>query len=156
MGDRVVPDVTLVPYAARMDANDRLLTPGEVAAMFRVDPKTVTRWAKVGRIKSTRTLGGHRRFSESEVRARLEDGFEPDADPLLKDLHAEVVARSSEISADHESVKQADQELRNRLSGLRDEPRRVIARCDATADRGGRVPHGGCRERHRHGLLPAA
>ena len=48
-----------------------LLTPGEVAAMFRVDPKTVTRWAKAGKLTSIRTLGGHRRYRESEVRALL-------------------------------------------------------------------------------------
>lgn len=51
-----------------------LLTPGEVAALFRVDPKTVTRWAAAGRISSIRTPGGHRRFRESEVRALLEGG----------------------------------------------------------------------------------
>ncbi|NYG59698.1 excisionase family DNA binding protein [Nocardioides daedukensis] len=50
----------------RTDA-DNLLTPSEVAALFRVDPKTVTRWAKAGKIGSIRTLGGHRRFRESEV-----------------------------------------------------------------------------------------
>ena len=55
-----------------MDTGDRLLTPGEVAALFRVDPKTVTRWAAAGRISSIRTPGGHRRFRESEVRALLE------------------------------------------------------------------------------------
>lgn len=49
-----------------------LLTPAEVAAMFRVDPKTVTRWAKDGRLSSIRTPGGHRRYEESEVRALLE------------------------------------------------------------------------------------
>nr|WP_278250820.1 MULTISPECIES: BldC family transcriptional regulator [unclassified Actinopolyspora] len=48
-----------------------MLTPGEVAAMFRVDPKTVTRWATAGRIGSIRTPGGHRRFRESEVRTML-------------------------------------------------------------------------------------
>lgn len=48
-----------------------LLTPGEVAAMFRVDPKSVTRWAKQGRLSSIKTPGGHRRFKESEVRALL-------------------------------------------------------------------------------------
>ena len=52
----------------------RLLTPGEVATLFRVDPKTVTRWAAAGRISSIRTPGGHRRFRESEVRALLEGG----------------------------------------------------------------------------------
>jgi excisionase family DNA binding protein len=51
--------------------HDRLLTPGEVAALFRVDPKTVTRWAASGRISSIRTPGGHRRYRESEVRAML-------------------------------------------------------------------------------------
>lgn len=50
---------------------DRLLTPGEVAVLFRVDPKTVTRWASAGRIGSIRTPGGHRRYRESEVRALL-------------------------------------------------------------------------------------
>ncbi len=52
----------------------RLLTPGEVALMFRVDPKTVTRWAAAGRISSIRTPGGHRRFRESEIRALLDGG----------------------------------------------------------------------------------
>ena len=56
---------------ARAPARDRLLTPGEVASLFRVDPKTVTRWASAGRIGSIRTPGGHRRFRESEVRALL-------------------------------------------------------------------------------------
>lgn len=48
-----------------------LLTPAEVAAMFRVDPKTVTRWAKAGKLSSIRTLGGHRRYRETEVRQLL-------------------------------------------------------------------------------------
>ena len=56
---------------ARAPQRDRLLTPGEVATLFRVDPKTVTRWASAGRIGSIRTPGGHRRFRESEVRALL-------------------------------------------------------------------------------------
>lgn len=51
--------------------SDRLLTPGEVAALFRVDPKTVTRWAASGRISSIRTPGGHRRYREVEIRALL-------------------------------------------------------------------------------------
>ena len=48
-----------------------VLTPSEVATMFRVDPKTVTRWAKAGKLTSIRTLGGHRRYRETEVRALL-------------------------------------------------------------------------------------
>lgn len=50
---------------------DRFLTPAEVADIFRVDPKTVTRWAAAGRLDSIRTPGGHRRFRESDVRALL-------------------------------------------------------------------------------------
>jgi excisionase family DNA binding protein len=52
--------------------DDALLTPSEVAAMFRVNPKTVTRWARAGKISAIRTLGGHRRFRESEIRQFLE------------------------------------------------------------------------------------
>ena len=50
-----------------------LLTPAEVAAAFRVDPKTVTRWAKTGKLSCIRTLGGHRRYLATEVRAILYD-----------------------------------------------------------------------------------
>lgn len=51
--------------------DDELLTPAEVAALFRVDPKTVTRWARAGKITAIRTLGGHRRYRSSEVYALL-------------------------------------------------------------------------------------
>jgi len=50
---------------------EKLLTPAEVASLFRVDPKTVTRWAKAGKLNSIRTLGGHRRYRESEVQGLL-------------------------------------------------------------------------------------
>ena len=46
---------------------DTLLTPAEVAKLFRVDPKTVTRWAKGGKLSSIRTLGGHRRYRKEEI-----------------------------------------------------------------------------------------
>ncbi len=55
----------------RSNAAEPLLTPAEVASMFRVDPKTVTRWAKAGKLTSIRTLGGHRRYRENEVRNLL-------------------------------------------------------------------------------------
>jgi len=51
---------------------EALLTPAEVAVLFRVDPKTVTRWAKAGKLTSLRTLGGHRRYRESEIRKLLD------------------------------------------------------------------------------------
>ena len=57
----------------RLSDAEVLLTPSEVAALFRVDPKTVTRWAKAGKLTSIRTLGGHRRYRESEVRELLKN-----------------------------------------------------------------------------------
>lgn len=66
------------------DVKDRfgaeyLLTPQQVADLFAVDPKTVTRWAKRGKLKSIRTLGGHRRYRESDIRQVYfaETGVEP-------------------------------------------------------------------------------
>jgi len=53
------------------NTQEKLLTPAEVASLFRVDPKTVTRWAKAGKLTSIRTLGGHRRYKDSEVRTLL-------------------------------------------------------------------------------------
>lgn len=53
-------------------SRDELLTPAEVAAMFRVNPKTVTRWARAGKISAIRTLGGHRRFRAEEIRQFLD------------------------------------------------------------------------------------
>lgn len=61
--------------------DDDLLTPGEVAGLFRVDPKTASRWAKGGRIPDdpdtgqrgvVRTPGGHIRFRFSVVRKILD------------------------------------------------------------------------------------
>jgi excisionase family DNA binding protein len=50
---------------------ESLLSPSEVATLFRVDPKTVTRWAQAGKLTCIRTLGGHRRYREDEVRSLL-------------------------------------------------------------------------------------
>lgn len=52
-----------------------LLKPGEVAALWRVDPRTVARWAKAGKLVAKRTPGGHRRLTrESVLRLLNEDG----------------------------------------------------------------------------------
>jgi excisionase family DNA binding protein len=56
----------------KLHDRSQLLTPGEVALMFRVDPKTVTRWASSGRIGSVRTPGGHRRFLEADIKFLLD------------------------------------------------------------------------------------
>ncbi len=62
---------------AQAYSQEPLLTPSEVAAMFRVNPKTVTRWARAGKITAIRTLGGHRRFRAAEIMkalAEMEEG----------------------------------------------------------------------------------
>lgn len=51
---------------------DALLTPREVAALFRVTPKTVTRWAEAGKIPAIRTLGGHRRYPAAAIHELLD------------------------------------------------------------------------------------
>lgn len=52
-------------------ADDALLTPAEVASLFRVSPKTVARWESAGKLRAVKTLGGHRRFHVADVRAAL-------------------------------------------------------------------------------------
>lgn len=59
-----------------MSANTELLTPGEVAKIFRVSPKTVARWAAVGMLPVVRTPGGHGRFRRSDVDELLAGGEE--------------------------------------------------------------------------------
>lgn len=60
---------------------DYLLLPAEVAGIFRVDPKTVTRWAAAGRIEAIRTEGGHRRFRVAVVKAKIEENMQMTRDP---------------------------------------------------------------------------
>jgi excisionase family DNA binding protein len=70
---------TTAPALGPLPDTDVLLTPAEVAAAFRVDPKTVTRWANAGKLPSIRTLGGHRRFPRGAVAAALA-GRRPEVD----------------------------------------------------------------------------
>ena len=48
------------------------LRAGEAAEILHVSPKTMSRWAKEGRVPHIITLGGHRRFRASEIRTFLE------------------------------------------------------------------------------------
>lgn len=50
-----------------IDAGRKYLTPGEVAGILQVSPKTVSRWAAQGLLASVITLGGHRRFRPAEI-----------------------------------------------------------------------------------------
>jgi excisionase family DNA binding protein len=82
-GGLTTPDRVQVRWRGDTVERERLMTPGEVAALFRVDPKTVTRWAASGRISSIRTPGGHRRFRESEVQALLRGEIDDDLENLM-------------------------------------------------------------------------
>jgi excisionase family DNA binding protein len=77
-----------------------LLTPAEVAAMFCVEPKTVTRWAVAGKIHAVRTMGGHRRYRRSEIdtlMARLAQQPEnARADQLLSEAAADHVGSQAD------------------------------------------------------------
>ena len=55
-----------------------LLTPGEVARLFRVGTVTVAAWADDGRLRCFRTPGGQRRFRRQDVEAFLCPVDEPE------------------------------------------------------------------------------
>lgn len=59
-----------------------LMTPGEVADAFRVDPKTVSRWAAAGKIRSLKTPGGHHRFYRNEIELLLNNSGDWFADEV--------------------------------------------------------------------------
>lgn len=54
--------------------DEDLMLPGEVARLFRVDGKTVNRWANEGKLSCFRTPGGHRRFFRGEIQQIIEGG----------------------------------------------------------------------------------
>jgi len=86
--------------SSRVPDGDRLLTPGEVAAVFRVNPKTVSRWAKAGRLAAVRTPGGHRRYRQTDVLALLSpaDAGQP-VSPALPPLPALPALPALEVRA---------------------------------------------------------
>lgn len=57
--------------AADAKENEYLLA-AQVARLLHVSPKTVSRWAKEGKLPYVRTLGGHRRFPGAPIRELAE------------------------------------------------------------------------------------
>ena len=51
---------------------EQLLRTGQVAALFQVSRRTVSDWARAGKLEVFLTPGGHRRFRALQVRALLE------------------------------------------------------------------------------------
>ncbi len=60
-----------LPREIKTMQQSKLLTPSEVARLFKVDPKTVTRWSQNGKLKCIKTVGGHRRYDLAEVQKLL-------------------------------------------------------------------------------------
>ena len=58
--------------SARIEAPSYLRT-AEVADILHVSPKTVSRWAKEGKLPFLKTLGGHRRYPEAQIRELAND-----------------------------------------------------------------------------------
>jgi DNA-binding transcriptional MerR regulator len=50
--------------------HERLLRPGETAALFRVGLPALREWERRGLLTAIRTPGGERRYREAEVLAR--------------------------------------------------------------------------------------
>jgi excisionase family DNA binding protein len=67
--------------ARRVPSTASFLRSAEVAAIFQVSPKTVSRWAQDGRLPYQRTLGGHRRYPAAAI------------EELAASRHQEVRAR---------------------------------------------------------------
>jgi excisionase family DNA binding protein len=77
-----IPAQTTSASAGEPRQAEALLTPAQVAALFAVDPKTVARWAKAGRIECIRTLGGHRRFPAGQFTTHLTPTTQAPADAV--------------------------------------------------------------------------
>ena len=69
---------TDVPTARASTTESAFLSRGEVARLFGVSPSTVTRWARLGLLKASRTRGGHYRFPADETRRAAARGSDSD------------------------------------------------------------------------------
>jgi excisionase family DNA binding protein len=65
--------ISVVP-AGDSEGRERFLLPSEAARLLGVATSTLRRWAEEGKIHSGTTIGGHRRYRESEI-SRLAQGL---------------------------------------------------------------------------------
>lgn len=56
---------------------EEYLKTAQVADALHVSPKTVTRWAKDGKLPHARTLGGHRRFPAAKIQELAREMEQP-------------------------------------------------------------------------------
>ncbi|HSS10747.1 MAG TPA: helix-turn-helix domain-containing protein, partial [Acidimicrobiales bacterium] len=62
-------------------AGERLLRTSDVAMLFQVSERTVSEWARRGRVPSVRTPGGHRRYPADQIRRLFIDGRHGTVEP---------------------------------------------------------------------------
>jgi excisionase family DNA binding protein len=62
-------------FGSQVPANlkSQLLRTSDVAALFHVSERTISDWARRGRIPSVQTPGGHRRYPAAEIRRIMEE-----------------------------------------------------------------------------------
>jgi excisionase family DNA binding protein len=70
--------VAAQPSGKAATTSPSYLRAAEVADILHVSPKTVSRWAKEGKLPFLKTLGGHRRYPEAEIRD-LAEGLREEA-----------------------------------------------------------------------------
>ena len=73
-GERVALLVDLFGHELPNGAGERLLRTSDVALLFQVSERTVSEWARRGRVPSVRTPGGHRRYPAAQIRQVFVDG----------------------------------------------------------------------------------
>ncbi|MDQ1395216.1 MAG: hypothetical protein QOG64_475 [Acidimicrobiaceae bacterium] len=56
------------------EVSEPLLRTCDVALLFQVSERTVSEWARKGRVPSVRTPGGHRRYPANQIRQLLLNG----------------------------------------------------------------------------------
>jgi excisionase family DNA binding protein len=114
--------------ADQIPETEQLLTGTEVARMFKVEPRTVAEWARLGRLRSVRTPGGqHRRYPLSAVLATLRndsDNATARIESEAEQVRTALRARDSEAAAEafntiRRQHPEDAQQVAFRLSGLR-------------------------------------
>jgi len=83
---------------------ERLLKAAEVAAVFRVDPRTVDRWRIAGLLPAVQTPGGHWRYPLAGVEVLLRAGADESSDGERGREPGADTATSEEIEVDQSDV----------------------------------------------------
>ncbi len=65
--DEEAARLSLISIARHLGAKDSYMKPKQVAKLFGVSPKTISRYADEGRLPCIVTLGGHRRFPREAI-----------------------------------------------------------------------------------------